>query len=241
MHVQDRSKLETIAAETLAAAAGRTHRVDPVVGGAGGPAGNARLTAWTGLVLLVLFVAELITLLDVRGLISWHLALGVALLPPALLKTATTGWRIVRYYFSSAPYREAGPPPLALRLLGPLVVAGTLALLGTGLALVLLGESRSRQTLVAALGQRIDVLTLHQAAFAVWAVVTGLHVLARAVTAWQLTRRGPSRVPASGLRLVALVAVLGLSVALVGWVLGSPGGWRETQRAEPRIAQVPNR
>lgn len=230
----DRARLETVATETLDVAVGRSHRDDPVVGAAGGPAGNARLTAWTGLVLLVLFVAELVTLLDVRGLISWHLALGVALVPPALLKTATTGWRILRYYVGNVPYREAGPPPVALRLLGPLVVVGTLALLGTGVALVLLGEPRSRQTLVAAFGLRIDVVTLHQAAFAVWAVVTGLHVLARTVTAWQLTRGGRSRVPAAGRRLVTLVAVLGLSVALVGWVLASPGGWRDQQRFAPQ-------
>ena len=71
--------------------------------GRGVPPGNARLTAWTGLVLLVLFLAELVTLLDVSGLISWHLALGVALGPPALLKTTTTGWRVVRYYTGTGP------------------------------------------------------------------------------------------------------------------------------------------
>ena len=135
------SRLQDAGSETIAAALGRAHRADPVVPGTGGPAGNARLTAWTGLLLLVLFLAELVTLLDVRGLISWHLALGVALGPPALLKTTTTGWRIVRYYTGDRPYRQAGPPPVALRLLGPLVVGATLALLGTGLALVLLGET----------------------------------------------------------------------------------------------------
>ena len=62
-------------------------------------------------------------------------------------------------------------------MLGLLVVGATFALLGTGLALVLLGEPTSRQTLLTVLGQRIDTITLHQASFAVWAVVTGLHVL----------------------------------------------------------------
>jgi hypothetical protein len=167
--------------ETLGVAVGREHRPDPVLPGTGGPAGNARLTAWTGLVLLVLFVAELVTLLDVHGLIGWHLAIGVILIPPALLKTATTGWRILRYYVGDAEYRKAGPPPLLLRLLGPLVVLGSLALLGTGLALVVFGEQRSRESLFTVVGQRVDVLTLHQASFAVWAVVTGLHVLARLI------------------------------------------------------------
>jgi hypothetical protein len=72
-------------------------RTDPVLAGSGGPAGNAVLTAWTGLTLLVLSVAELLTLFDVRGLISWHVAIGALLVPPALVKTASTGWRIARY------------------------------------------------------------------------------------------------------------------------------------------------
>lgn len=37
---------------------GRADRRDPVLAGTGGPAGNARLTAWTGLVLLVLLAIE---------------------------------------------------------------------------------------------------------------------------------------------------------------------------------------
>src|SRR3954470_5743399 len=91
-------------AETVEVALGRTHRDDPVLPGTGGPAGNAVLTAWTGLVLLVLGVAELLTLFDVRGLLSWHVAIGALLVPPALLKTASTGWRLVRYYTGNPPY-----------------------------------------------------------------------------------------------------------------------------------------
>ena len=221
------SRLQDAGAETIAAALGRSHRADPVVPGTGGPAGNARLTAWTGLLLLVLFLAELVTLLDVRGLISWHLALGVALGPPALLKTTTTGWRIVRYYTGDRPYRQAGPPPVALRMLGPLVVGATLALLGTGLALVLLGETTSRRTLLTVLGQRIDTITLHQAAFVVWAVVTGLHVLARLLPAWQLTRRHGTPVPGPRRRAVALLSVVVLSVGCADWVLAQSHGWRD--------------
>src|SRR3954453_21200819 len=104
-------------AETVSVALGQEHRRDPVLAGTGGPGGNAVLTAWTGLVLLVLGVAELLTLIDIRGLISWHVAVGALLVPPALVKIATTGWRIVRYYGGSRTYAEAGPPPLPLRLL----------------------------------------------------------------------------------------------------------------------------
>jgi hypothetical protein len=35
------------------------------------------------------------------------------------MKSASTGWRIVRYYAGTPPYQQAGPPPMLLRLLGP--------------------------------------------------------------------------------------------------------------------------
>jgi hypothetical protein len=216
--------------ETVGAALGREHRPDPVLRGTGGPAGNARLTAWTGLVLLVLFVAELVTLLDVRGLIGWHLAIGVILIPPALLKTATTGWRILRYYAGDPAYRKAGPPPLLLRLLGPLVVLSSLALLGTGLALVVLGEERSRESLLTVVGQRVDVLTLHQASFAVWAVVTGLHVLARLFPAWQGAAARKPVVPGRGSRLLVLAGSAVLAGLCAVLVLAHPGGWSHDDR-----------
>jgi hypothetical protein len=54
----------SIVADTLYSAIGRIHRDDPIDPSTGGPAGNARLTAWTGLLLLVLSLAELVTLLD---------------------------------------------------------------------------------------------------------------------------------------------------------------------------------
>jgi hypothetical protein len=216
--------------ETMGAALGREHRPDPVLPGTGGPAGNARLTAWTGLVLLVLFVAELVTLLDVHGLIGWHLAIGVILIPPALLKTATTGWRILRYYVGDPAYREAGPPPLLLRLLGPLVVLGSLALLGTGLALVVLGDSRSRESLFTVVGQRVDVLTLHQASFALWAVVTGLHVLSRLLPAWQTAAARREVVPGPGVRMLVLAGSLVVAVLCGLLVLAHPGGWNHDDR-----------
>ena len=229
-------RAQDLFAETVGVALGHEQRSDPVLPGTGGPAGNARLTAWTGLVLLVLFVAELVTLLDVRGLISWHLALGVILIPPALLKTATTGWRILRYYSGSAPYRRAGPPPMLLRLLGPLVVLSTLALLGTGVTLVLLGESSSHDTLVTLVGFRVDPLTLHQAAFVVWGAVTGVHVLARAIPAWRLVLG--TRVPGPGLRWLSLI--IAAAVATVGafWVLGSSADWKHRHDDGPPFAHA---
>lgn len=84
--------------DAVAEAVGQTRRADPVLPGTGGPAGNALLTAWTALVLLVASVAELLTLVNVNGLLSWHVAIGALLVPPALMKTTSTGWRTARYY-----------------------------------------------------------------------------------------------------------------------------------------------
>lgn len=206
---------------TVAEALGHERRVDPVAAGSGGPAGNARLTAWTGLVLLALSLAESVTLLDVRGLISWHVAIGALLGPPALLKTASTGWRMFGYYRGAPAYRQAGPPPLLLRLLGPLVVISTLGLIGSGVLLVLLGQASSRTELLSVLGFRVDWITLHQGAFVVWGAATGLHVLGRILPAWHIAagraaQRVPGRVARTSILLVVLAAAVAGAVVLVG-------------------------
>lgn len=210
-------------------AAGRAHRRDPVTGVTGGPAGNARLTAWLGLTLLALFLAELVSLLDVRSMITWHIAVGAVLIPPSLLKTATTGWRIFRYYTGATDYVHAGPPPLLLRLLGPLVIVGTLALLGTGVLVGVLGPDSGRQPLVAGAG--ISPLTLHQASFIVWGVATGLHVLARTVPATRLVLTRPAQtVPGAARRGGALVASLVAGALLVPLLLAASHNWRAAPR-----------
>lgn len=73
--------------EVVSTGLGTAHRDDPVSGRTGGPAGNARLTAWTGLLLLAAFGAECATLLGLRQLIGVHILVGAFLVPPALLKT----------------------------------------------------------------------------------------------------------------------------------------------------------
>lgn len=207
-------------------ALGRRERQDPVLPGTGGPAGNALLTAWLGMVLLVLFFAEGLTLLDVRGLISWHVALGALLVPPALAKTATTGWRIARYYSGHAGYRVAGPPPLVLRMLGPLVVVTTLALLGSGVALMLLGQDSSRQAVVSAFGLRVDWVGVHKGVFFVWFAAMTAHVLGRTLPALRLVIRR-HRVPGSVRRVTALVLALVLAGAAAVWLVGLEGSWRD--------------
>ncbi|MCU1684056.1 MAG: hypothetical protein JWQ81_4795 [Amycolatopsis sp.] len=221
-------KLQQWASDTIAEAAGRESRSDPVLPRTGGPAGNARLTAWTGLLLLALFVVELVTLLNLDGLISWHIVVGVLLVPPALVKTATTGWRIIGYYTGRAPYRQAGPPPMLLRVLGPLVVLFTLAVLGTGLALIALGPDSSRSVLVTVLGQQIDAISLHQATFIVWAVVTGLHCLARLVPAMRIVttpREDGNRVPGRPSRAAVMLITMVVAAVAGAVLLGASSAW----------------
>lgn len=195
--------------------------------GTGGPAGNALLTAWTGLVLLCLSLAELLTLIDVRGLISWHVALGALLVPPAVMKTATTGWRMARYYLGDRLYRQVGPPPLLLRLLGPLVVVSTVGLLGTGVLLVLLGQDRSHQSLSALHGFRPDWVTLHQAFFAVWVVTVALHLLGRIVPALRATVvPGPATVvPGRWTRLLWFMAMVASAASLAVLLVHADNSW----------------
>ncbi len=166
---------------------------------------------------------------NVRGWIDWHIVFGVLLIPPALVKTASTGWRIMRYYTGSRPYRDAGPPTLVLRLLGPLVVLFTLAVLGSGVALILVSPDAGRRAFVSAAGFGVSLLMIHKATFVVWGIVTGAHTLGRLIPALQLTvlrwsdrprvpgRHRRSATLAAAVVSGALAAVLALSVA---------GAWR---------------
>jgi len=133
---------------------------------AGGPTGNERLTAATGIVLLVLFAVLGVTLLRIRPLLSEHMFLGILLIPPIALKMASTGYRFIRYYTSNPRYRLKGAPPPALRLIAPIVVASTVVVFASGVALLLLGPS-----------SRGLLLLVHKASFIVWIAVTAIHVL----------------------------------------------------------------
>jgi hypothetical protein len=132
----------------------------------GGPDGNERLTAAAGVALFLLLAAEGVTILSIRQLLSPHVFIGMLLIPPVAVKLGSTGWRFVRYYRGTREYVEKGPPLLPLRLLAPVVVASTVALFASGVALVVIGPGGG------------IVLLLHKASFVVWLAATGIHVLA---------------------------------------------------------------
>ena len=109
--------------------------------GTGGVTGNTRLTAVTAAVLLVLLAVEGFTLLSLQSMLSWHIFVGMLLVPIVGLKVASTGYRFVRYYTGDRDYVRAGPPPPALRLLGPVVLLSTAGLFATGVALAVVGPA----------------------------------------------------------------------------------------------------
>ncbi|HWA64896.1 MAG TPA: hypothetical protein VG899_00825 [Mycobacteriales bacterium] len=177
------------------------------------PAGNARLTAWTGLLILGLVALQGVTLLALGSLISVHLFVGGVLVPLVLLKLATTGWRMTRFYRGCHPYVSAGKPPLALRLLAPLVIVSSLALLGTGLALAFIGRG-AHQPFTAVAGFGISPLTLHQIAAIAWISLAGPHLLARVLPALRHVSRvgGRQHVPGGALRLAVIGLTAGIAV-----------------------------
>ncbi|HEY8303855.1 MAG TPA: hypothetical protein VIG42_04610 [Solirubrobacteraceae bacterium] len=132
----------------------------------GGIDGNERLTAATGVLLIALLAALGITILRIRPLISEHLFIGLLLIPPVALKLASTGYRFVRYYTANPAYRKRGAPPTALRVMAPLVVLTSVAVLATGVALLAIGPGASG-----------TLRGLHKASFIAWIALMGLHVL----------------------------------------------------------------
>ena len=71
-----------------------------------GVVGNERLTALTGAVLLVSFAVEIVTVVLPRAVMPAHFFIGVLLIGPVAVKTASTGWRILRYYTRHPAYRR---------------------------------------------------------------------------------------------------------------------------------------
>ena len=185
-----------------------------------GVEGNTRLTASTGLVLTVLLLIEGFTILDVRGYLTLHTILGLALIGPVALKSASTIYRFGQYYRGRQAYLDRGPPPLLLRLIGPLVVASSVAVIGTGIALL------------GAHGRSDTWLTLHQASFIVWLVLTGVHFLAHIYQAVRASARdlrgGPTGLGVRGryLRLLAVVTSLAVGLALAAVFTPNASYWQ---------------
>jgi hypothetical protein len=184
----------------------------------GGTEGNEILTSATAVVLTGLLAAEGFTIVRMGGLVSAHMFIGMVLIPPVLLKLASTGYRFVRYYTGSLAYREKGPPPLPLRLLAPFLVATTIAVFVTGVLLLVAGHKSD------------TLLLIHKVSFIVWGVIFAVHFLAYAPRVVRLLRDrwGAARreaVPGAGARGLLVAATLGGGAALALSLLPTMNAW----------------
>jgi hypothetical protein len=170
----------------------------------GGTDGNERLTATTGLILIVLLAVIGVTILRIGQLISLHLFVGLLLVGPIALKMASTGYRFARYYGRNAVYREKGPPALVLRVIAPVVVLTTVGVFVTGIVLLCTGRAH-----------RDPWLLLHKVCFIVWIAFTGLHLLGHLP---ELVRSLGTGARPDGLSTVQGRA--GRSIALAGALVG---------------------
>jgi hypothetical protein len=185
-----------------------------------GVAGNARLTAATAAALLILLAAEGVTIPFIGQLLGPHVFIGMLLIPPVLLKMGSTGYRFARYYSGSPVYVGKGPPSLALRLLAPGVVLTTLALFGTGIALLVAGPPS--HTLVFA----------HKLSFIAWAALMTIHVLGHllevpdlALPDWRRSDPRQARLAGAGARTMAVSASVLAGGALALLTISAAGPW----------------
>jgi hypothetical protein len=109
---------------------------------------NARLTGAAGIVVLILLLGELVTVvLGAASVLSLHVAIGLILVPPVVVKLASTTWRMVNYYLGAVAYKHRGPPPTPARVLGPALSLAIVLLLASGIALILGPSSLHRAAL----------------------------------------------------------------------------------------------
>jgi hypothetical protein len=194
----------------------RHRRVSELAAGrTGGAEGNERLTAMTGTVLLVLLAAEGFTILSLGQMLTLHFFLGMLLLGPVALKAGSTIYRFTRYYAGSTRYRRKGPPELMMRLIGPVVIASTAVMFGSGIALTVTGPAG-----------RQPWLFLHKASFVIWFCVMTTHVLVYLPRLPRLIAAEfpPAVLGGRGMRLSLLAASLfaGLVIAALTVHLATP-------------------
>ncbi|MGO9198240.1 MAG: hypothetical protein ACLQK4_14065 [Acidimicrobiales bacterium] len=188
-------------------------------------AANARLTSSVGALLLVLLALEGVTIVGLGRLTTAHVVIGMMLIPPVVVKMASTGYRLVRYYAGDPAYRKKGPPPVLLRLLGPFVVVLTAIVIASGVAL-----------LFAPYRWRAEMMFVHKASFVLWFGAMTIHVIGHIVETARLAPRDWSArtrrdIAGAGARqwlvVVSLAAGLVLGIAVAPQV----GTWLAAGRA----------
>ena len=147
-----------------------------------GVAGNARLTSSTAAVLFLLFAAEGLSLFGIGRFLTLHIVVGMMIVPPLLVKLGSTSYRFTKYYLGDPAYKEKGPPPVILRMLGPFLIVVTFVLMVSGIALLYVpGHLRS------------TVFFVHKASFVLWFGALAIHVLGHLLETAELAPRDWSR------------------------------------------------
>lgn len=174
--------------------------------------GNARLTASTGAVLLVLFAVQVGTVVvSVRSHVTFHVVVGLLLVPPLLVKIVSVSSRFLGYYRRDPAYRRKGPPTPALRLLGPLLLAVTIVLFVSGIILVVAPTAFG--------GPRGVMFHVHDVSFYLWLLLVIGHLVGhrhdvRRLATADWARRTRFTVPRAPLRQAVLLVSLATGVAL---------------------------
>jgi hypothetical protein len=184
----------------------------------GGTSGNDVLTSATGAVLALLLIGEGITIIWIGSLRDEHMFIGMALIPPLLVKLGSTGYRFARYYLRTPAYREKGPPLLPMRLLAPVLVVLTLVVFVTGVVLLVVGHRSN------------TLFTLHKISFIVWSGFFGVHFLVYVPRVLRSLRddwtpAARRRVAGAQTRLALVLASIGGGVALALALLPLISGW----------------
>lgn len=196
----------------------RAREVEPVL--TGGAEGNTRLTASLAGMLLILFFLEGVTLLGVRTHLSLHVFLGALLIPVSVFKAGTTTWRFAKYYWGTPQYVRKGPPHILLRLLGPFVVILTMAVLFSGLFLIVIAPK----------SQHNFWLLAHKASFVLWFCAMSVHVLGHIIETgkeatldWFGSKR--RQIAGAGIRQFAEIAALAVGIGMALWVTPHASNW----------------
>ncbi len=128
-----------------------------------------RLMALLGTVLFIALAIEGVTIVFIGQMIALHVVLGMILIPIMGYKVVVALYRFSMYYLGASDFKRSGPPELVLRLIGPFVILSTVAVMGSGVVLVMLHPGTPTAN---------TWRFIHQASFVVWFGFMAIHVLA---------------------------------------------------------------
>lgn len=173
----------------------------------------ARLTSLLGVTLFVLLAIEGVSIPFISQLFTWHVVVGILLIPIMAAKIIVTSYRFALYYARSADFKKAGPPWTPLRVIGPLLVITTVIMMVSGVMLMVVGPYGSARNLW---------FIIHRASFIAWFAFMALHVLAYLLRASntsladlrRLRSLAPSVSTDAWYRLMILTVTLGLGIGL---------------------------